>query len=753
MVENDTSIRSQVKDLRDETGLPFGIADMGGSPPRKYPTGVQWTVNGMLSIDGWPIYEIDGCFLRCGKDVESYDIDSKNWKEDGNFSHIVIEQLKYNFSAYDKLVFFKTLNDGLQIPIRCSVIGKNQKLARRAGQKEALIETRGDGGLIIGPPTAGYEWLQGCWEEIPILTPEEREELRELLMDWNQEVPDEIIPKNRAMVAPNTDRPGDDWGSQVDFVAWMVGHGWAVDHVAGDVVYLRRPGKDSGTSASWNHAGLGRLYVWSSSTELPTERLLTPFATRAILEHGGDYAACAKDLKKQGYGTDNGAMIDQCTGAKDWPEVFATVKDSLTVASNVEFLELSMGLQSLGVKGVTEAKLRQARRTLQQGAETGWRAELERSATGKVTGDLKNLHLILTNDPKYSESFFYDEMAQEFTLRDQPMTDEIMGRLRTALGKSYGTFRKEDIIDVLHAITEPQERRFHPLKQQIESVEWDGIERLDMWLIAHCGVDDSQYSRIVGRRTLISAIARLYRPGCQCDTMLILEGAQGARKSSLIKSLSFGSVNDSKIDIRSKDGPLSIRGVWFVELAELEAFRGIAAEAIRSFLTVAVDRYRLPYGKFNSAFPRSCVFVGTTNDRQYLTDGTGNRRFWPVKTGMIDLAGVEENRGQLWAEALHAYRSGERWWIDEDQAEAELFRSEQSDRVIHDEREELLDDLLARREAVSSVEVWTEGLHGEAQKFGRREQMEVSRIMQGLGWEQRRTLIDGEQRRVWEQKS
>jgi len=158
-------------------------------------------------------------------------------------------------------------------------------------------------------------------------------------------------------------------------------------------------------------------------------------------------------------------------------------------------------------------------------------------------------------------------------------------------------------------------------------------------------------------------VARIFDPGCQNDHALILEGSQGAGKSSVTRIL-FGPWTDDELgDIGSKDTAMRLRGIWCIELAELDALDRKESTSIKAFLTRRIDRYRPPYGKREIEVPRQCVFIGTTNREDYLSDSTGNRRFWTVKTfpvvnGRFDLSGLQNVREQLWAEAVQARRRG-----------------------------------------------------------------------------------------------
>ena len=165
---------------------------------------------------------------------------------------------------------------------------------------------------------------------------------------------------------------------------------------------------------------------------------------------------------------------------------------------------------------------------------------------------------------------------------------------------------------------------------------------------------------------MISAVARIYRPGCKFDHALILEGPQGPGKSTIAEILALDRewFADEIADLGSKDAAQDLAGKWIVEIAELSALRRSEVERVKAFFSRSVDHYRPSYGRRSQDFPRRCVFIGSTNAHEYLADQTGNRRFWPIRIGTIDLAGLRLDVDQLWAEAVVAYRNGEQWWLD-----------------------------------------------------------------------------------------
>jgi predicted P-loop ATPase len=198
---------------------------------------------------------------------------------------------------------------------------------------------------------------------------------------------------------------------------------------------------------------------------------------------------------------------------------------------------------------------------------------------------------------------------------------------------------------------------FHPVRDYLNGLTWDGKPRLDQWLTTYGQAEDTAYVRAVGRLALVAAVRRVRKPGCKFDEMLVLESAQGMLKSSTLRVLAVREewfTDDLPLHSDSKEVIERLQGRWIIEAAELRGMRKGEVEHIKAFLSRTTDRARLAYGRLTAEFPRQCVIFGTTNASEYLRDPSGNRRFWPVHVGLFDLEALERDRDQLWAEAAEA---------------------------------------------------------------------------------------------------
>jgi predicted P-loop ATPase len=389
-----------------------------------------------------------------------------------------------------------------------------------------------------------------------------------------------------------------------------------------------------------------------------------------------------------------------------------------------------------------------------------WLARCQKTDSGKPLPNLANVLLALRSDPGFADAIAFDEMLQIAVVRhpiggspmnllDPPkvLTDDdertITERLQLA-GLSRTT------VQTVHDAVSQRAREcsFHPVRDYLSSLVWDGEKRTNVWLTTRLGAELTPYTQAIGQMFLVAMVARAMEPGCKADYMLVLEGEQGEEKSTACAVLGGRYFSDHLPDIRGgKDASQHLRGKWLLEVAEMNAFNKAEATALKGFISRCVERYRPSYGRNEVIEPRTCVFVGSTNKATYLRDETGGRRFWPVKTGSIDIDGLFEDRDQLFAEAMQLYRDGEPWWPDRT-FERKHIAPEQDARFEDDAWDEIVTEYL-RRPNITRVlvsEVARTALGFDASRIGTADQRRVAAVLERLGWRRAPRSAEG---RFW----
>jgi predicted P-loop ATPase len=285
--------------------------------------------------------------------------------------------------------------------------------------------------------------------------------------------------------------------------------------------------------------------------------------------------------------------------------------------------------------------------------------------------------------------------------------------------------------------TAARDHPFHPVRAYLQGLKWDGDERVDRWLSSFLGAEDTEYSRAVGSRWLISAVARIFRPGAKADCCLILEGPQGIRKSTALRTLAGEYFTDELADLGSKDAAMQTRGVWIIELSELDSLSHSEVARIKAFMSRTTDRFRPPYGMRLVESPRQCVFAGTVNNSTYLRDETGGRRFWPITCGRIDVDALARDRDQLWAEAKERFDAGAVWWLESAEL-VQMATDQQIDRYEGDPWEEVIAAWLDSHPSVSIREVLEKCLQKAHALWTQTDKNRAARCLRALGWERYR---------------
>jgi predicted P-loop ATPase len=396
------------------------------------------------------------------------------------------------------------------------------------------------------------------------------------------------------------------------------------------------------------------------------------------------------------------------------------------------------------------AKLEQPTK-VEAGAE--WRGRLLRNESGSIKPLLANAIACLRGSPVWQGVHAFDEFAvTTVTLKPTPWnaephawsdTEDIL--LAEWLQHEGILISRELAGQAVEAVS--RERSFHPVRQYLDALHWDGAARLSRWLHTYLGAQPDQnggesYLTAVGSRWLISAVARVMRPGCKADCCLILEGPQGIKKSTALKTLAGAWFADEIADLGTKDASMQTRGTWIIELAELDSMARSEVSRVKAFMSRATDHFRPPYGKRVVNLPRQCIFAGSVNGNAYLRDETGGRRFWPVVCGSIDIEALERDRDQLWAEAAVRFNDKEVWWL-ETQELAEQARAVQADRYEGDVWDPIVRDwaetrIAEGRDSVSVPEILEMCLEKKPGLWTRSDEMRVSRGLQVGGWERYR---------------
>jgi predicted P-loop ATPase len=435
------------------------------------------------------------------------------------------------------------------------------------------------------------------------------------------------------------------------------------------------------------------------------------------------------------------------------PEVLLAIRDALHPVSGNR-AEHFRGLREGGLKQILKnrfVELKKPREAkLRHGKQRNWTDQLLLDKEGKIRPVLANLILILREAPDWKGALTYDEFNARVAIKSRsPLENVAPGTFWIDHHESQARawFQRNGVYptvgDVGRAVqAAARYNPTHPVREYFASLNWDGRPRLETWLQTHLHVEDSPYVRAIGPRYLISGVARVFRPGCKVDHVLILEGPQGKLKSTLLQVLAIRDewFSDRLSNIGSKDAAIETGGVLLIEIAEMEALIQATSSTSKGFLSRRYDPIRPPWGKHVAKFPRQCIFACTINPPVtggYLKDPTGARRYWPVVCiGMIDIDGVRAVRDQLWAEAVHLYKADTPWWLSPE-LEA-LAAVEQAKRFVVDAWQERIHQWLGDRTDVSLWEVLEQALGLASEKCTQAAQKRVVNVLTHMGFAQSR---------------
>jgi hypothetical protein len=292
--------------------------------------------------------------------------------------------------------------------------------------------------------------------------------------------------------------------------------------------------------------------------------------------------------------------------------------------------------------------------------------------------------------------------------------------------------------------------RRHPVREYLDCLQWDGRERISEWLPIYAGSESNPYVRAVGRLTLVAAVRRIRQPGAKFDEMLILEGPQGRGKSSLIATLAVNEdwfSDDLPLGADTKRFMEAVAGRWIIEAGELTGMRRSDVEALNACLSRRVDRSRLAYGRMTTELPRQFIMIGTTNSDRYLRSSHGNRRYWPVVTGAVDLEALRRDRDQIWAEAAFCEARGDPVRLDPSLYAAAA--EQQEERMVEDPFLHNLSEALGDQKGkIRAVDIWAAAGIPEGQRSQDHNER-LGSVMLELGWRRRKLRFEGKPRWVY----
>ena len=366
---------------------------------------------------------------------------------------------------------------------------------------------------------------------------------------------------------------------------------------------------------------------------------------------------------------------------------------------------------------------------------------------GKPKPVLINADIALRYSPEWAGVLAFDEFKQKIRVVSQPPIGGKWPRdwtdaddTNTAVWmQSNGIYvGRETVSSAIHSVS--HENKIHVVREYLHSLQWDGTPRIGTWMQRYLKTDNTQVIRMIGERWLISAVARIMQPGCQCDYMLVLEGVQGLKKSTALKILAGPEwFCDHSPDLHDKDSQMQLQGSWIVEWAELDSLRKSEVTAVKNFLSRREEKFRPPYGRYVVEMPRQCVFAGTTNESFWQKDETGGRRFWPAECGAIDIDSLQRDRDQLWAEAFVRFTDGAIWW-PETKEEHAMLAKEQEARMELDIWQANIEKFLSGDEytpALTEVtvhQILSKCIGVPLSSQSHSDKLRIGRVMRSIGW-------------------
>lgn len=450
-----------------------------------------------------------------------------------------------------------------------------------------------------------------------------------------------------------------------------------------------------------------------------------------------------------------------------------------------EFAQKDPGVKEAAARERMESAFDEFDEIETENIDLRWARRLTADNQGEVEVTVPNIVLVLENDPLLKGKIATNAFSNRLMLMDnvpwrkvskkENWTDGDDAGLRDYMERIYRMYNRSKTEDAIKVISE--KHKFHPVRDYLEPLAWDGVPRLETIFIDYLGAEDTELNRAITRKAFAAAVARVYVPGIKFDYMVTLYGPQGIGKSMILDRMGREWFSDSLTSVHGKEAFEALQGAWIIEMGELSATRKADVESIKQFISKREDRFRVAYGRHTEDFPRQCVFFGTTNDANFLKDKTGGRRFWPITVNannrkLLWSSLSDEGIGQLWAEAKQIFKNGEKLFL-EDRLEEQMrliqeAHTEESpwfglvqeylDRKLPADWEEkdlaerrmfLTDDFgegqgTIIRERVCALEVWCECLGNDAKRFSPMDRREVNDILRNMdGWKPNDTSRSG----------
>jgi putative DNA primase/helicase len=381
-----------------------------------------------------------------------------------------------------------------------------------------------------------------------------------------------------------------------------------------------------------------------------------------------------------------------------------------------------------------------------------WKGTLQRDGKGGYRKNTTNLMAYLQNLPDFGTNLRLNELADVIEWGGERVGDYDYVDMRIVLEAEDLPFDRREMAECVHRAA--VHHAYNPVQDYLRGLEWDKKPRLEQWLQECLGVVDMPIVRAFGRMFLISAVARALDPGCQVDTMLILEGPQGLRKSTAVAVLFGEEYTLHGLErFKGHDAGVALQGRWAIDLGELAAFEKNEFKTVKDFLTRRTDNYRPPYGRHFVDRARRVIFIGQTNEYSYLDDPTGARRFWPVACRSIDIPKLKRIRDQLWAEAVHRYSAKEQWWIERGTELDRWATTEQKARFREDVWATDIDtfleqDHIRKRGCVLVSEILS-SLGFKADRRDKDNEMRVANHLKHRQWTKVQKRIEGQKNQWW----